>query len=48
MKTATVRGIPDDVYDRLKQQAERERRSLNAQIVHVLEQATDPERNDPA
>lgn len=40
MKTATVRGIPDDVYDRVKQQADRDRRSVNAQILHILDHAT--------
>jgi hypothetical protein len=43
MKTTTVRGIPDDVYDRVKQQAEHDRRSVNAQIIHILERATDTE-----
>jgi hypothetical protein len=43
MKTATVRGIPDEVYDRVKQQADRDRRSVNAQILYILERATDTE-----
>jgi hypothetical protein len=29
--------LPDEVYDRTKAKAERERRSMNAQIVYVLE-----------
>jgi hypothetical protein len=41
MVNTTVRGIPDEVYDRLRRQAEREHRSINAQIVYVLERATE-------
>jgi hypothetical protein len=47
MKTTTVRGIPDDVYARVKEQAEQDRRSVNAQIVYILEHATDTEESKP-
>lgn len=30
--------LPPDVHERLKRVAERENRSLNAQIVHILQQ----------
>lgn len=36
MKTTTVRGIPDEVYDRVKREAEQDHRSVNAQIIHIL------------
>lgn len=38
MKNLNVR-IPDELHARLKALAEREHRSLNAEIVHLLEQA---------
>lgn len=37
MSDVTVRGIPEGVYERLKREAERNRRSLNQEIVHRLE-----------
>jgi hypothetical protein len=48
MKNTTIRGIPDEVYDRIRQQAGRELRSVNAQIIHILQRATDTEgRSSP-
>lgn len=35
--TLTLKGIPDDLYVRLKQTAEAHRRSLNNQAISVLE-----------
>jgi hypothetical protein len=32
--------LPDELYDRTRAKAEREHRSLNAQIVHVLDADT--------
>ncbi len=37
MADVTVRGIPGEVYERLKAAADRNRRSLNQEIVHRLE-----------
>ncbi len=42
MKTTNVR-LPDGVHERLKAIAERNRRSLNAQIVWYLEHGLDDE-----
>ena len=39
MATLTIKNIPDDLVRRLKAQAERHRRSLNAEIIHVLDSA---------
>lgn len=39
MPTLSLRGIPDDLHRRLKQRAERNRRSLNAEALLLLEQA---------
>ncbi|MDQ6629622.1 MAG: plasmid stability protein [Pseudomonadota bacterium] len=35
--TLTLKGIPDDLYVRLKQTAEVHRRSLNSEAISVLE-----------
>ncbi len=35
--TLTLKGIPDDVYERLKKTAEAHRRSLNNEAISVLE-----------
>lgn len=39
MRTTTVRGIPDDLYARIQREAERNRRSVNAQMLVMLAQA---------
>jgi hypothetical protein len=39
MATLTVKNIPDDVYQELKSQAEKQQRSLNQEIIACLEQA---------
>ncbi len=42
MANLTVRNIPDDVYERLKQRAAANRRSLNQEIVLLLERVDQP------
>jgi plasmid stability protein len=39
MKTLTVRNVPDDVYRALSAMASRNRRSLQQQVLVVLERA---------
>lgn len=39
MPTITLKGLPDLLYERLKQQAEANRRSLNSEVIVCLEQA---------
>ena len=39
MPTLTIKGLPDALYRRLKQQAEAHRRSLNGEIIVCLERA---------
>ena len=36
MKTLTIRGLPDDVHERLKERAKRNRRSLNQEVIAEL------------
>lgn len=35
----TIKNIPEDLYVRLKQSAEANRRSLNREAIHLVEQA---------
>jgi len=38
MATLQIRDVPDEVYARLKETAEHERRSVNQQALYLLEQ----------
>lgn len=42
MPTITLKNIPDDVYSRLKETAQRHRRSLNSEILVCLERSLMP------
>ena len=37
MRNITVKNIPDDVYDQLKQSAKNNRRSINQEIIVCIE-----------
>ncbi len=37
MPNLTLKGIPRDLHERLKEEAGRSRRSLNSEIIHRLE-----------
>jgi len=39
MPTITVKNIPDDLYETLKVRAKTHRRSLNSEIIMILENA---------
>ena len=39
MATLTVKNVPDDLYQRLKESAAQNRRSINSEIIACLEQA---------
>ena len=47
MATMTLKNVPDDLYARLKERAERHRRILNSEAIHCLESALGSERVDP-
>lgn len=47
MPTLTIKGLPDPLYRRLKQQAAAHRRSLNGEIIVCLERAVGAGRPDP-
>lgn len=46
MTTLTIKGIPDDVYLRLKRRAKDQRRSLNREVILCLERALGTEPFD--
>lgn len=39
MKTYTVRDIPEDLFERFKSLAQRERRSINSELIEVMDRA---------
>jgi plasmid stability protein len=47
MPTLTIKGLPDVLYRRLKQQAEAHRRSLNGEIIVCLERALGARQVEP-
>ena len=47
MPNLTIKNIPTDVYHRLKENAELNRRSLNSEIIVSLERAVKSSRVDP-
>ena len=47
MPTITVKNIPEDVYERFKMQAKANRRSINNEIIRLMERAVFSYRIDP-
>jgi hypothetical protein len=45
MASITLKGLPDELKDRIQEMADRERRSLNQQAIYLLERATREETN---
>ena len=46
MPNLTIKNLPNDLYLRLKEAAERGRRSLNSEVLHRLEQSVGSEPLD--
>ena len=44
MATVTVKNIPDELYDDLKQAARRNHRSINSEVIVCVEQALRSQR----
>lgn len=44
MPTLTIKRVPEELRERLKKQAERHRRSMNNEVITILEQALMPWR----
>ncbi len=47
MPNMTVKGVPDGLYRRLKERAQRNRRSLNSEVIVCLEDASSTAAVDP-
>ena len=47
MTTITVKNIPDDLYERLKQAARANRRSINSEIIVCIERTVGPQSVNP-
>lgn len=45
--TITLKSIPDDLYERLKQRAMAHHRSINSEVIVCLERAVQGDRVDP-
>jgi antitoxin FitA len=45
MATVTVKNIPDEIYERLKQSAKSSHRSINGEIIACIERAVQGRRN---
>jgi antitoxin FitA len=46
MTTFTVKNIPENLYEKLKQSAERNRRSINSEIIVCIEQSVQSQAID--
>ena len=47
MPTITVKNIPPEIYERLKQSARRNHRSINSEIIYCLERAIYSQQINP-
>jgi plasmid stability protein len=47
MSSITVKNIPEPIYNKLKQQAEAQHRSMNSEIIACLERYVEPIRVSP-
>ncbi len=47
MPGITVKNIPEDLYEKLRQNAARNRRSINNEIIFCLEQILESKKLDP-
>jgi plasmid stability protein len=44
MADVTIKDLPSELHERLKENAKRHRRSLNAEVITLLEGAVEPRR----
>lgn len=47
MATVTIKNIPDELYERLKESAAQHRRSLNSEVIVCIEKALGSTQIDP-
>jgi plasmid stability protein len=46
MATLTIKNVPDELYQKLKESAEANRRSINSEVIVIIEQAVQPYRRN--
>jgi plasmid stability protein len=44
MPTLTIKNVPEELHERLKERADRHRRSMNSEAIWILEQVLTPSR----
>lgn len=42
MATLNLKNFPDDLYERLQEMAQKERRSVAQQVIYLLDKTTEP------
>lgn len=47
MHTITVKNIPDELYEKLRETAQKDRRSINSEIIMCLERSLQSRPIDP-
>lgn len=47
MPTLSIKNIPTDLYEKIKESAREHRRSVNSEVIYYLERATRGRRIDP-
>ncbi|KPK10733.1 MAG: DNA-binding protein [Anaerolineae bacterium SG8_19] len=47
MYSITVKNIPEDIYESLKQSAKANRRSINSEIIFIIEEAVKSKKTAP-
>lgn len=47
MATITIKNVPDELYEKLKETAAANRRSINSEVIHLIEQAVTARQLDP-
>ena len=47
MATLTVKNVPDDLYEKLKAAATANRRSINSEVITIIERAIEHQTKSP-
>lgn len=47
MATLTVKNVPDDLYEKLKVTAAANRRSINSEVITIIERAIEHQTENP-
>lgn len=47
MATLTIKNVPDDLYEKLKAAALTNRRSINSEVIYIIERAVEHRSQNP-